>query len=499
MLNCNRLTAIATWCAVTTLLIVGGIEPARALEFVPEQVVVEVFPGVDIEGVNARWGTSTIASFEDDLLHLLDTNGQAVVPLALQMIGDPEIQDAEPNVLKDTPEGVRHMVVTAIGGDLVDFEDQGLVDRISLEAAHAYTRGLGMVVGVLDTGIDPDHELFQGRLLPGYDFVDEDFEPWEEANGIDDDQDAQTDDGFGHGSMVAGIVLLVAPDAMILPLRVLDDEGRSDAYRIARALRYATEAGVDVVNLSFGSPDGVSFLQTELERLELSDALIVSGAGNENREEPAYFPAESSKCIMIAALDSMDVKADFSDWNQDVFLSAPGTGVRSAFPGGGWALGSGCSFATPLVSGMGALVRAMRPTWNKEFVEDHLEDVAFDGIYHIPANQPYEDELGSGRINVRKAVQGLDAASVPAPSSNSRFEAWPNPSRAEVWFRVESMSITSVDVIDASGRFVSRIEGLTEGIGSWDALDSNGRPAPSGIYYFRGPGQERLGRVTILR
>ena len=88
----------------------------------------------------------------------------------------------------------------------------------------------------------------------GYDFVDNDLAPDEEANGLDDDGDGRVDELYGHGTHVAGIVHLVAPDARLLPLRVLNSDGRGNNFRTASAIVYATHRGADAINLSLGTP-----------------------------------------------------------------------------------------------------------------------------------------------------------------------------------------------------------------------------------------------------
>lgn len=487
--------------------LVAGVSvtgPARAQGYVPDQIVAELVEDADIEAVNQRWGTSTIEAFDDDddeRVYLLDASGLGdLVLLAEQMTLDPDVLEAEPNFVEDTPEGIRYMVVVAIGGDLVDYEDQSLTTRIDLPTAHLFTRGLGAKVAVLDTGIDPSHDLFQGRIAAGgYDFVDGDAEPWEEANGLDDDGDAAFDEGYGHGTMVAGLVLLVAPEATILPIRVLDDEGRSDMFRIARAVRYAREQGCDVMNLSFGSPGGASVVQNELEVARNLGIVLVSGAGNENREEPAYYPGESSQVVMVTAVDSLDVKASFADWNDEVLVSAPGDGLRSAYPGNDWGLASGCSFAVPLVSGVAALIRTVDPAASAEDIEDRIE-WAVDPLYGIPGNQTYFGKLGSGRIDVRRAVESLVTTSVDASPVAPGISASPNPSRGAVWFTrvVPAFDGRDLVVVDASGRQVRRLP-ATAASTLWDGRDDVGRPVPSGIYLYALEGGAELGKLIIVR
>ena len=135
-----------------------------------------------------------------------------------------------------------------------DYATQWAGDYLGLPAAHTIARGAGVRVAVLDTGIDPLHPAFAGRLLDGYDFVDMDNDPSEV--GV-----AGTDPIFGHGTHVAGLVVLAAPDALILPVRVLDRDGAGNIWVLAEALAYAvnpdgdpsTDDGVDVINLSLST------------------------------------------------------------------------------------------------------------------------------------------------------------------------------------------------------------------------------------------------------
>jgi subtilisin family serine protease len=211
--------------------------------------------------------------------------------------------------------------------------------------------------------------------------------------------------------MVAGIVALVAPDARILPVRVLDDEGRGDAFTIDKGVHHALSRGADVLNMSFGGPQGITSLHYQIQDAWQAGVPVVAGAGNEGRSSPKYFPASDSRAYMVTALDSLDVKADFADYSSDVLVSAPGTGVRSAYPGGEWGAGSGCSFATPFVTGEVALVRSLEPGLGPDEIEARVA-AAVQPIDQNPGNAPYRGKLGTGRIYLPLAVAGAGPGAV---------------------------------------------------------------------------------------
>lgn len=481
--------------------------PALAVEtYTPEQVVVSLNPGFGIDEVNGRWGTVTVDAFVEGNLYLLWAQGETnCEALALQMALDPAVAEAEANYYQDTAEGIRQMVIVAVGGNLGDYEDQALTQRIGVAQAHQMSLGLGVKVAVLDTGLDSSHEAFTSIAADGYDFVDDDAQPVEEADGLDNDGDGMTDDGYGHGTMVAGIVSLVAPASTLLPVRVLDDEGRGEAFRIAKAIRYAVDHGADVINMSFGVPRTISVIGTQLTYAALQGVILVAGAGNTNSDNPVYYPGADSKSILITALDSLDVKADFADWNSKVHVSAPGTGVRSPYPGGGWGIGSGCSFATPFVSGEAALLLSLAPGLTKEQVEDRIE-TAVQPIYQIPGNAPYDGKLGSGRIYLPLVFNGL-TSDVPEPVERAAgpMLAFPNPAAGSITFRIPAVggdqAIAKADIYDLAGRRIAPLMAAGRLSFTWDGLDVTGRPVAAGSYFavVRQGERDYRGSVRIIR
>lgn len=482
------------------LCAIGLLLPALAIadDYEAAQVVVNLQPGHVIEEVNSVWGTTTLDAYPEGNLYLLDaTDLGDVEGLASQMETDPAILEAEANYFHDTPETIRQMVIVIVGGGYVDYEDQSIGPRIGLDAAHLMSRGAGVTVAVLDTGVDPGHEAIQAKLSPfGYDFVDDDSSPWEIANGLDEDQDGVADEGYGHGTMVAGIVALVAPEATLLPIRVLSDEGNGDAYQIAKGISYAVNQGAHVLNMSFGVPRGVAIIRHQLELAREHGIIVVAGAGNDNLEQ-LYYPAGTEEAEMVTAVDSLDTKAAFADWHSKVLVAAPGTGVRSSYPGGLWAMGAGCSFATPFVAGEAALIRSLLPLEIPEVVRLRIES-AVDPIDQIPGNDPYQGKLGSGRIYLPAALEGI-AAVGDGVLAREHLRAVPNPSAGDVRIVApESLGELDVRIFDSAGRLVRVLGRSNRPV--WDGRDQAARLVSPGTYFVRiGTEGEALGsRVSIL-
>jgi subtilisin family serine protease len=458
------------------------------------QVVVILNPGHAIEDVNASWGTTTLDAFAEGDMYLLDaTDLGDVEELAERMGQDPAIAEAEANYVEETPESIRQMVVVIVGGGYGDYEDQQIGARIGLDGAHLVTRGAGVTIGVIDSGVDPNHVALAGRLSPlGYDFVANDPDPSEEANGIDDDLDLTVDEGFGHGTMVAGIAALVAPEATILPVRVLTDEGHGDAYNIAKGIRYAVNRGATVLNLSFGTLSHLSIVGHQIAHARSVGTVIVAGAGNESLEQ-AYYPAEDSKAEMVTAVDSLDIKAVFADWEEKVLVSAPGTGVRSCYPGGEWAVGHGCSFATPFVSGEAALIQSLTPFDPPDSVRNRIRRGTIS-IDNLPENGPYREGLGSGRIYIPAALP-ISASAGDASAGALRIVAAPNPSQGMVSLRAnDSLREHETRIYDAAGRMVAELARADAPV--WDGRTDAASPAAAGIYFVR---LERAGVSTVVR
>jgi len=317
-----------------------------------------------------------------------------------------------------------------LGPDGPDFfGEQFASGTLGLPAAHLSSTGQGTVVAVLDTGVDEFHPQLQGRVLAGgFNFVDNDGITADAANGVDDDGDGVVDELVGHGTFVASLVTLAAPDALILPIKVLNSDGVGSDWTVASGIQYAIDHGVDVINLSLSSTNPSDAIKEAIERAANLGIVTVSAAGNFGTDDRQY-PAVESPVIGVAATDEQDVKASFSSYNEDIAISAPGGNIYlpqgqpdpdysiiGAMAGGDYVMWEGTSFATALVSGGAALVRAQHPEWPDadvpvDEITDRIEQVltstAVD-IYSDELNPGFEhEELGEGRMNLAAALAPL--------------------------------------------------------------------------------------------
>src|SRR5262249_11610810 len=144
----------------------------------------------------------------------------------------------------------------------------------------------------------------------------------------------------GHGTMVAGILAAVAPDAMIMPLQAFDDQGCGSISDISKAIKYAVSHGAQVINMSFGVSGKAQPIKNAIKEATKAGVIVVASAGNDDTSVPQY-PAAYPDVVSVAATDLKDAKASFSNYGATISVSAPGAQIISAYPGGYYAELSG--------------------------------------------------------------------------------------------------------------------------------------------------------------
>ncbi len=294
-----------------------------------------------------------------------------------------------------------------------------LVRTAQTQAAFNVT-GAGTTVAIIDTGVDLTNPVLKNVLVNGYDFT-------RNTSGGSETVDVQTtpnlsaaqtatlnqrtvavldqrtvavlDGGpytdFGHGTMTAGIVHLVAPQAKIMPLKAFTANGTGYDSDILRAIYYAVGHSANVMNMSFDYTSYSSELASAIKYANSHGVISVASAGNDG-EYTTVYPGGLPGVIDVASTSNTDVQSSFTNYGAPpVFMAAPGEGVVTTYPWGTYAAGWGTSFSTPFVAGTAALMLGSNsncPNWT---IPIGLADADYIGNLN----------LGFGRLDTYQAVQ----------------------------------------------------------------------------------------------
>jgi subtilisin family serine protease len=381
----------------------SGPNPTRCGETVCEQIVVQLQPNESIEPINSAFGTTTVRSIPQRGVFLLQVPPNASTQIMQNaLVGDPRVAWAELNHVMVAPNGgTQSFFLSATFNDYVRQEHLAVIQADRLRFADSRT----LTVAVLDTGVDPDHNVFANRLAPGgYNYIGDNADYRDIGNGLDDNGNGQIDEMVGHGTMVSGLILRIAPQARILPMRVLNCDGVGASFYVAQAIYDSIDLGAGVINISLGSIRPSQAIADAVQAALDHGIIIVAAAGNTDRSEPAFYPAAFEGVLSVAGTTTTDRKAEFSDYGQWIDLTAPAVDLASAFPGTNgntYARNSGTSMAAPLVTGAAVLVRLQQPSLTPAQVGATLKmtSTSID-----PLNPEYAGLLGSGRLNIRQAL-----------------------------------------------------------------------------------------------
>jgi subtilisin family serine protease len=390
-------------------------------------VVVKVLPGTNVPLVSTLLGGTVIDSIPEANTYLLRLPSLPLLNSTLRLLGVEWIElDRGVSLPLNRRLGLE--VPWNSGADW--YKSQPALTLIRSDAAQHYADGRGLMIADINSRVDFGHPALAGHLGAGYDFVAKRSSDAASLNDdqstagfLDDDQstagfldDDQSTAGFlddngilltlglldssasDHGTFCAGILAVVAPRATLMPLRAFDDAGNSDLFTLAKAIRYARRNGAQVINMSFGTLTDAKVLREAIDYARAGNVILVASAGNNNTAAPQY-PAAYPGVLAVAATDLLDRKASFSNYGGYVFVDAPGSHILSALPGGKYGIANGTSFSAPMVAGMAALIRSIRPG------DAAASTIANTAIPIDNRNPGYAGLLGHGRIDVLNAVR----------------------------------------------------------------------------------------------
>ncbi len=308
------------------------------------------------------------------------------------------VEYAHPNFVTDSSHGVQGSRPIGDPPGSGDYKGQPAEEMLDLDRVHPVATGDGVRIGIIDGGINFDHPLFDSMTFEGYDFVDEDDYAFDEPGG----------EISGHGTFVAGVLHLVAPDAELVPYRVVDACGHGNGFNMALAIERAVTDGCQLINLSIVLTGRHWAVRDAILYAEEQNVVVVVAAGNDSSGVDSY-PAAERGALAVAAIDENYVLADFSNYGMNIDVCAPGVDLYSAYTDTIFAWWSGTSFAAPCVTGQLALLADIYPLIT---VEDFYTIIADNCIDLDPYNPGFEDSLGYGMINTYRALIAAGVAAI---------------------------------------------------------------------------------------
>ncbi len=275
--------------------------------------------------------------------------------------------------------------------------------QIRLEQAQGLARnlGYGVKVAVIDTGIDLKHPAFQGSVdtLNMWDFVEDDALPQEVGS--------MGEGAYGHGTNVAGIIRQIAPRATLLPIRILDSEGKGTIADLVSALNLAVTKGANVINLSLGSTQLSWAVEAAIWSAVSKGVLVVSSSGNTgdtNVTYPASLARYAKERISVASVDPSNIKSTFSTYGKAIEVSAPGELIYAPAPDNRLMAWSGTSMSAAVISGGAALALGESLKVSKNDLL-HILWVNASDIYSLYGNLNFKDMLGGGNLNLERFLK----------------------------------------------------------------------------------------------
>ncbi len=282
--------------------------------------------------------------------------------------------------------------------------------------------GAGIVADI-DTGVDPNHPALKPILLQGYDFTRNQpggsemndvgqtsysscsrcqaaFVNQHTAAMLDQHTAAMLDGSpyaaFGHGTEVVGVIHLVAPTAHIMPLKAFHADGTGDLSDILRAIYYAVQNNVNVINMSFDLTSNSQELAQAISYASSHGIICVASSGNDGKQEIVY-PAGLQNVMGVASTNDFNQRSSFSNYgNQVVWVAAPGENIVTTYPFGSYAASSGTSFSSPFVAGTAALILNLQPGTNQSEAASDVAHAKWIG-----------NNMGNGQLDVFRALSAV--------------------------------------------------------------------------------------------
>jgi len=370
--------------------------PSGSGELVPGEVLVKFKSDAPPAGVRAALSAQDVRTVGEvpalGVQRLRVPEGREMAIIAA-LRHHPLVEYAEPN----------YIIRAVLDPNDPFFAYQWSLTRIGAPQAWDVTTGSSdLTITIVDSGIDLDHPDLSGKIIPGYDYLNGDWDP---------------DDDYGHGTHVAGIaaawtnnglgVAGVSWGARLMALKVLDAGGSGTYADVASAVTYAANHGAKIINLSLGGDYDSQTLHDAVIYAHNAGCVLAAATGNDGGSVVLY-PAQYAEALAVAATGSTDQRAWFSNYGPEVDVAAPGVGIYSTYLGGGYTSMDGTSMAAPHVAGLAALIWSEYPGYTNDQVEGRIERTALD-----LGAAGWDRYYGYGRIDAQAALCTPDLGASP--------------------------------------------------------------------------------------
>ncbi|MCK9913503.1 S8 family serine peptidase [Microbacteriaceae bacterium K1510] len=341
--------------------------PANERRMVPDEVVIEVARSATPQQIDALQRRHRLTRIEQRTMTLTGTtmfrwripDRRSVATVVRALEADRIVASAQPNYIFTLQDDA-----LKTGGSLPQYE----LDKLRLPQAHAIAKGDGILVAVIDSGIDASHPELAGSIANSFDTLDKPMAP------------------HAHGTGIAGLIAAhgklmgAAPGARLLAIRAFDPGSKSaqgTTFNILKGIDWASEHGARVINMSFAGPQDPA-IGRSLAVAAKKNIVLIAAAGNAGAKSPPLYPAADPNVIAVTATDTDDKLFEAANRGKHIAIAAPGAQIMVAIPDGGYEVSSGTSLAAAEVSGIAALMLQHKPDLTATTLRDKLMASAKD-------------------------------------------------------------------------------------------------------------------------
>lgn len=354
-----------------------------------------------------------VNGFED--FHILQYESPEVAMLAFKQL------QSEKNITKIAPDEVVAGLQGEISENTVDISKDYLcawsTDRTQSKRLQEYLKSNNIqmreiIVGVIDTGVDYNHEFLKGRLIhPKFDFP-------KNSDAEEDEESIYK----SHGTAVSSVIVDNAPENIkIIMYNGFDENGKSTEARLAAAVIAAVDEEVDLINASWTAYDSADVISASLDYAYQKNIPVFACVGNDDGANMYFLPANKKECIAVAATDLDNAAADWNIITPNTDISAPGEDIKVAAFHNKYETWRGTSFSTPCVASIGAILLSVNPNMSVDALKKRLKETAlpvkYQNFYHSSQGEYFDNVeslyIGSGIVQFCDAFGLEDECAVP--------------------------------------------------------------------------------------